>query len=67
MNGALAGLLIRIKLALHPRFPDRGLDGHDSRSLQRTARRCYLPETLQRSRCAPSRGVPIFLRDCIEA
>src|SRR6516162_761413 len=33
----------RIKLALHPRFPDRGLDRHDNRSLQRTARRCYLP------------------------
>jgi hypothetical protein len=37
---AFAGLLIRIKLALHPRFPDRGLDRHDNRSLQRTARRC---------------------------
>jgi len=23
-DGAFAGLLIRIKLALHPRFPDRG-------------------------------------------
>jgi len=55
-DGAFAGLLIRIKLALHPRFPDRGLDRHDNRPLQRTARRCYSLERLHRWRWAPLRG-----------
>src|SRR5215831_392877 len=57
-DGAFAGLLIRINLALDPPFPDRGLDRHDNRSLQR----CHLPEKVTKVAERPRRCVHVRVR-----